>query len=123
MPVSHLTNSVPEILAFGLNEATGGSYSHLMTSEDQMLALLVSEMTGQEYSHLTTGRETLWELLLTQAALDGITFDRNTESNEQIAANIANNVSAGGGGEPENALVLDAEGTLTLDGEVLTLGA
>lgn len=31
-------------------------------------------------------------------------------------------VSAGGGEEPENALTLNSDGTLTLDGEVLTLG-
>jgi hypothetical protein len=122
MPVSHLTNSVAEMFASALNTLTGGSFSHLTTSEAEMLARIVSEMTGQEYSHLTTSRDTLWELLLTQATTDGIAFDRNTQSNEEIAAIISNGVS-GGGDEPENALVLDSEGTLTLDGEVLTLGA
>lgn len=99
MPVSHLTSSVAEMLASALNTVTEGSYSHLTTSEAEMLALLVSEMTGQSYSHLTTSVETLWELLLTQAASDGITFNRSTQSNEEIAAIIANGVTAPGGGE------------------------
>lgn len=122
MPVSHLTDSVATMLASALNTVTEGSFSHLTTSEAELLARLVTEMTGEAYSHLTTGTETLWELMLTQAASDGITFNRLTQSNEEIMAIIANGVSSGGGEEYEGPLLFLNGKQLTLNGKYLSLG-